>query len=66
MTTINPPTSEGQAAYPVAQFARLFGRSSAWGYSVVKSGTVRTVKVGGSVFVPADEVDRLLAEGTTP
>ena len=53
---IKPPI---RAAYTVAEFAQLFGRSKIWAYRRIYSGAVKVSKIDGITLIPASEVARI-------
>jgi hypothetical protein len=58
-----------QAAYTVAQFARLFGKEKTWGYRMLYANMVKVLPPeatrSGEFMVPHSEVERLLS-GAVP
>jgi hypothetical protein len=51
-----------RAAYSLAEFAKLFGKSPTWAHRLVYSGKVRVLTGLGHKLVPRAEVERLLAQ----
>jgi excisionase family DNA binding protein len=48
-------------AYRVNDFCAVFGIGRTTLYEMIKTGTVRTILVGGRRLVPATEAERLLS-----
>lgn len=47
-----------------AAFARMCGKSRAWVWHLEKDGHLTTVRIGKSVFVRAEDAERLITHGT--
>jgi excisionase family DNA binding protein len=47
-----------------ARFAKLIDTSRANVYNLLARGKLRSVRIGGSIRIPIDELDRLLAEAS--
>jgi excisionase family DNA binding protein len=52
--------TELRFAYTVAQVAEGFGRSELTIRRWIKAGRLKAVRIGGTWYVPADELDALL------
>lgn len=50
-------------AFKMDDFCDIFGPSKSTIYKWMREGKIRTVKVGGTRLIPADEGERLLREG---
>lgn len=46
-------------AYPVDEFCRLSGFGRTFFYAMVKSGKIKTIKIGGKTLISRDEAERL-------
>jgi hypothetical protein len=55
--------SERRRAYGIREFAELFGISLDMAKRAAKGGYLRTIRLGGRVLVPIDEIDRIQHEG---
>jgi len=51
-------------AYTVSEFAALFGKERTWGYRQIYAGKVDTVTIFGSIMVPVEEVEKVMATAT--
>jgi len=51
-------------AYRVTSFCKSIGIGRTKFYELVREGKIRTIIIGGRRLVPADEVQRLLQEGS--
>jgi excisionase family DNA binding protein len=60
-TNITPDT---RLLYKVARAAELLDMSRAQLYKMIQEGTVRAVRVGHSVRIPAEVVEALAEKGT--
>ena len=56
--------SEPRKLLTVREFAEQLGCSDSSVNRMLKLGTVRKVKIGGMVRIPASEVDRLIEEAS--
>lgn len=54
---------EGRALFRTREVAQMGGFSQAFVYHLIDSGKLKAVRIGGTVRVPFDEVERLLTEG---
>ncbi len=52
--------SEGQKAYTVADFCRLFRVSNTTFFALKKRGEINTIKVGRRTLIACDEAQRWL------
>jgi hypothetical protein len=52
-------------AYSPTQFAKLFGRSPAWGYRRIYAGEVGAMEIAGRAMISRDEIVRFMAERKT-
>ncbi len=50
-----------RVAISPAEFARLFGKSTTWGYRAIYAGRVKAITQHGRILIPAKEVERILA-----
>ncbi|MGC1864392.1 MAG: helix-turn-helix domain-containing protein [Methylocystis sp.] len=66
MSTRDKPEPLPRLGYPVAEFARALNRTPRWAYRLVKLGQIATFEIGDSMFVPPEEIERLLREGARP
>jgi hypothetical protein len=46
--------------------APIFGRSGQWVRARLRSGDIRSVRIGPSKLIPVEEIDRLREEGLKP
>ncbi len=46
----------------VGEFSRLYGLSRATIYRLIKSGELRTIKLGGCRLIPVDAAESLLTQ----
>jgi excisionase family DNA binding protein len=53
--------SSGRRAFAVKEAAALIGVSRSMLYVLIKSGALRTIKLGGRRLIPRDEIEALLA-----
>lgn len=51
-----------RAAYSLAEFAQLFGKTPTWAHRLVYAGKLRVITGLGHKLVPRAEVERLLTE----
>lgn len=58
------PTAPPRAAFSKKETCQSIGCSLDWLNRKIKDGTVRSVKLGGRVFIPASELSRLLDQGS--
>ena len=58
-----PLTSHGRRAYGIREFAELFGISKDTAVRAAIRGDLRTIRLGGRVLVPIDEIERIQHEG---
>lgn len=56
--------STNRAAYTIPEAAEQLTISRASLYRLIDRGEIRRVKIGQRSVIPADEINRLLAEGT--
>lgn len=61
MTTVHAATG-GKLAYTYAEAAELLGVSARTVWSMVAAGTLRAVRIGRAVRIPATELARYLAQ----
>ena len=59
------PPMTGRLAYSIAETARLLGCSERSIQTWIKAGKIPRKKVGSRVFIPATELEALLAVGLT-
>jgi excisionase family DNA binding protein len=57
------PPEEKKCARRVNDFCSAYGISRSTLYVLMKSGSIRTIKVGRRRLIPEDEGERLLKEG---
>jgi excisionase family DNA binding protein len=50
-------------AEPVKEFCRSFGVSYDSGRRAIKNGTLKVIRFGNRILVPADEIERVQREG---
>ncbi len=50
-----------RVAISPAEFAKLFGKSTTWGYREIYAGRVKTITQHGRILIPSKEVERILA-----
>jgi len=48
-------------AYTPAEFAALFGKERTWGYRQIYAGKVNAVTIFGSIMIPVEEVEKVMA-----
>lgn len=53
-------------AYRPLEVVRLTGLSRGAVYRAIAAGLIRAVRVGEAILIPAEELERLLREGTGP
>jgi len=56
------PSAKDRLAYTPREFAGFFGKSTTWGYRRLYDGTVRAIRVLGSLMIPKSELERLLGD----
>ena len=62
MSIVAPEAHSEPAAYTVAAFGAKLGVSRQFLYGLIKSGELRSLKIGGARRIPASELARLLGE----
>lgn len=63
MKRVNTLPSAQRRAFKVDDFCDTFGPGRSTIFRLIREGKIHTVKVGGSRLIPAEEGERLLAEG---
>ena len=53
------PVDKGRRYFTVGETAELLGLSRPKAYQMVGRGELRSLKIGGAVRVPREEIDRL-------
>ena len=56
---------EGRELFRPVEVAQMGGFSQTFVYRLIETGQLRAVRIGGSIRVPFDAVERLLTEGLT-
>lgn len=62
MTENDHPPKVPRRAYTCEEFASHFGKTRFWAYKLANAGKIKVLRGYGSLLVPAEEVDRLVAE----
>ena len=52
--------------YRIREFAEATGTSLAGAYKHAANGALKTVRIGRTVLIPAEELERVLREGIQP
>ncbi len=56
---------EGRELFRPVEVAQMGGFSQTFVYRLIETGQLQAVRIGGSIRVPYDAVERLLTEGLT-